>query len=201
MSEAPEYLLGKNEPVAPVAPSSWNVVTGMLSDSSPARCHGIAKGYRHIAILRYFGDALPYPGAKAGISPTRTPPMVPSLAAHLFLKGSIRVCSWDAGWRSVLLREFEDPPCVDAFTTAATSDYFLSLVTKGSCHKSTYGETPLRRLTRFRMAEARRLLVRNTESVTEVGLRCGYGSPSHFAAEFRRHVGVSPTAYRAIRHI
>jgi AraC family transcriptional regulator len=283
--------------------------------------------------------------------------MVPSVAAHLFLKGSIRVCSWDAGWRSVLLREFADPPCVDEFTTAATSDYFLSLVTKGSCHieswrggrwhaadycvgslgfrapgmagtlrwtsaerhqtlqlylpvtffddaleslgrapplgpqlsmedpligatmlnlkrallegapdlycetaaqflaahllqrhgsarpvgtprredrrlhrvdaflrenleapvtlsqiarvaglsrfhvlrifKSTYGETPLKRLTRLRIAEARRLLARNTESVTEVGLRCGYGNPSHFAAEFRRHVGVSPSAYRA----
>jgi AraC family transcriptional regulator len=287
--------------------------------------------------------------------------MVPSVAAHLFLKGSIHVCSWNAGWRSVLLREFEDPPCVDEFTTAATSDYFLSLVTKGSCHiesrrsgrwhaadyrvgsigfrapgmagtlrwtseephrtlqlylpatffddaleslgrvpplgpqlsiedpliaatmlelkrallegapdlycetaaqflaahllqrhgsaqpvgttrredrrlrrvdaflrenleapvtlsqiarvaglsrfhvlrifKASYGETPLRRLTRFRIAEARRLLARNTESVTEVGLRCGYGNPSHFAAEFRRHVGVSPSAYRAVGDI
>jgi AraC family transcriptional regulator len=63
-----------------------------------------------------------------------------------------------------------------------------------------YGETPVKHLTRLRMEEARHLLTRSLESVTEVALRCGYDNPAHFASAFRRIVGVSPSTYRrAIR--
>jgi AraC family transcriptional regulator len=285
--------------------------------------------------------------------------MTPSLDAHRYLKASMRLSSWEAGWRSVLLREFLDEPSAAEFTTAATADYFLSLVTSGSCRieswregrwhatehrvgglgmrspgvastlrwtscephktlqlylpaepfdetraalgnraslppqcflddplvaavmvamkegliagapdlyaetsaqllaahllhrhagasavcafrredrrleradaylrahladpvslaaiakaaglsrfhllrlfKQTYGETPLRRLTQFRMAEAKRLLLRSRASVTEIGLSCGYGNPANFAAAFRRQTGVSPRAFRSWR--
>jgi AraC family transcriptional regulator len=285
--------------------------------------------------------------------------MTPSLDAHRYLKGSMRLCSWEADWRSVLLREYDDPPSVEELTTAATPDYFLSLVTAGSCHidswrdgrwrgadyqagslgfrsrgvssvlrwssdeshrtlqlylpaelfddvtrdtgrpggdglpprlflddplvgavmvamkrallggapdlyaetsaqllaahlslrygavpapgsvgqedrrlqranaylrdhlaepvtlaaiaraaglsrfhlirqfKQAYGETPLKRLTRLRMAKARRLLRTPRSSVTQVGLDCGYGNSAHFATAFRRHVGLSPSDYRS----
>jgi len=285
--------------------------------------------------------------------------MTPSLDAHRYLKGTMRLCSWEADWRSVLLREYDDQPSVEEFTTAATPDYFLSLVTSGSCHieswrdgrwrgsdyragslgfrargvssalrwsseephrtlqlylpaelfddvaqdtgrssgaglpprlflddplvaavmvamkrallggapdlyaetsaqllaahlslrygdaaaprsfgqedrrlqranaylrdhladsvtlaavaraaglsrfhlirqfKLAYGETPLRRLTRLRMAKARQLLRKPGNTVTQVALACGYGNPAHFATAFRRHVGLSPSDYRS----
>jgi AraC family transcriptional regulator len=64
--------------------------------------------------------------------------------------------------------------------------------------KQTYGETPFRRLTRLRMEEAQRRLLRTRDSVTEISLACGYENPAHFAAAFRRIFGVSPTEFRRL---
>jgi len=62
--------------------------------------------------------------------------------------------------------------------------------------KEAYGETPYRRLTRMRMAEACRQLLQSRKSVTEIAVLCGYGNPAHFTTAFRRVVGVSPNVYR-----
>jgi AraC family transcriptional regulator len=62
--------------------------------------------------------------------------------------------------------------------------------------KKTYGETPLKRLTRLRMEEARRRLVHGRDSITEIAFSCGYGNPAHFASAFRRTFGVAPSTYR-----
>ena len=40
-----------------------------------------------------------------------------SLVAHEQLPGTMTACSWRAGWRSVLLRGYDDPPSVEEFTT------------------------------------------------------------------------------------
>jgi AraC family transcriptional regulator len=49
-------------------------------------------------------------------------------------------CSWSVGWRSLLLRAYIDPPLVDEFTTAATADQLIVLVTGGSCDiEARYG--------------------------------------------------------------
>jgi AraC family transcriptional regulator len=63
--------------------------------------------------------------------------------------------------------------------------------------KRADGDTIFERLTRLRMDEARRLLRRGDESVMEIALQCGYENPAHFAAAFRRHVGVTPRSYRS----
>ncbi|HEY0714994.1 MAG TPA: AraC family transcriptional regulator [Polyangia bacterium] len=47
-----------------------------------------------------------------------------------------------------------------------------------------------------RMERARRLLAQRDLSVTEVAARVGYENPSKFAAAFRKHFGVSPSALR-----
>lgn len=50
-----------------------------------------------------------------------------------------------------------------------------------------------------RMAEAKRLLVTQPQlSVTDVALRVGFTSISHFSRTFRRYVGHSPRAYRKL---
>ena len=65
--------------------------------------------------------------------------------------------------------------------------------------KRKYGETPLKRLTRLRMEEAKRCLQQGTLSIGEIASRCGYENPAHFASAFRRVAGVAPTAYRSGR--
>jgi AraC-like DNA-binding protein len=46
------------------------------------------------------------------------------------------------------------------------------------------------------MEEAQRRLRSGRETITQIAFACGYESPAHFAASFRRVVGVSPSAYR-----
>ena len=65
--------------------------------------------------------------------------------------------------------------------------------------KRKYGETPLKRLTRLRMEEAKRCLQQGRLSISEISSRCGYANPAHFASAFRRVEGVAPTAYRTKR--
>ncbi|MDC7806763.1 AraC family transcriptional regulator [Luteimonas sp BLCC-B24] len=61
-----------------------------------------------------------------------------------------------------------------------------------------HGETPFRRLQRFRIEHARRLLQARGLSITEIALECGYASPSAFGCAFLRATGLSPSAYRAL---
>ncbi|NKL55072.1 helix-turn-helix domain-containing protein [Rhizobium leguminosarum] len=57
-----------------------------------------------------------------------------SLGAHERLKGSLGLCSWRTGWRSMLLRAYDEPEEVDDLVTAPTTDQLIVLVTNGSCH-------------------------------------------------------------------
>jgi AraC family transcriptional regulator len=58
---------------------------------------------------------------------------IDSLTAHQHLKASMTACSWSAGWRSLLLRAYVDPPVVDELRTPPTADHLIVLVTGGSC--------------------------------------------------------------------
>ena len=62
--------------------------------------------------------------------------------------------------------------------------------------KQTYGETPYQRLTRLRLQRAQRLLATSDTPITQIALDCGFTNQTHFAAAFRRLVGLSPRAYR-----
>lgn len=62
--------------------------------------------------------------------------------------------------------------------------------------KRAYGETPLKRLTRLRIDEAKRRLMEGRQSITEIALDCGYDNPAHFSTVFRRMEGIPPSAYR-----
>jgi AraC-like DNA-binding protein len=59
-----------------------------------------------------------------------------------------------------------------------------------------FGETPHRYLTRQRLARAQALLRHSDESVTSIALLVGMGSPEAFSRLFRKHIGVSPGAFR-----
>ncbi len=60
--------------------------------------------------------------------------MISSLEAHRYLHATMTLCSFEAGWRSLLLRAYDDPPVVEPFTTPRTDDHLIVLVTRGSCN-------------------------------------------------------------------
>lgn len=62
--------------------------------------------------------------------------------------------------------------------------------------KQVYGETPYSWLTRLRISRARQQLASGDEPIANIGIDCGFNSQTHFAATFRRLVGVSPRVYR-----
>jgi AraC family transcriptional regulator len=58
------------------------------------------------------------------------------------------------------------------------------------------GMPPYRYLINLRIQRAAQLLRESDLTVTQILHRVGFHSPSHFTTTFRRHMGVSPTAYR-----
>lgn len=62
--------------------------------------------------------------------------------------------------------------------------------------EGTYGETPIRYLTRRRVERAQDLLRAANLTVTEVCMLVGCASLGSFSARFTQLVGESPTAYR-----
>jgi len=65
--------------------------------------------------------------------------------------------------------------------------------------KSQTGEAPMRYLKVRRLQEAAVLLTTTTLTVKEIMYRVGIADSSHFAHEFRRLFGVSPTEYRTMQ--
>jgi AraC-like DNA-binding protein len=64
------------------------------------------------------------------------------------------------------------------------------------CFAASYGETPIRYLTRRRIERAKDLLRSANLTVTEICLAVGFSSLGSFSARFSQLVGQSPTAYR-----
>ncbi|HSS90458.1 MAG TPA: helix-turn-helix transcriptional regulator, partial [Streptosporangiaceae bacterium] len=64
------------------------------------------------------------------------------------------------------------------------------------CFEATYGETPIRYLTRRRIERAQDLLRAANLTVTEVCMLVGFSSLGSFSSRFAQLVGESPTAYR-----
>jgi AraC family transcriptional regulator len=61
--------------------------------------------------------------------------------------------------------------------------------------KQSFGLPPLRYVTSRRIERAKTLLTGDT-SITQVGLAVGFGETSSFTTAFRRHTGITPTAFR-----
>jgi AraC family transcriptional regulator len=65
--------------------------------------------------------------------------------------------------------------------------------------RETTGRAPHRYLSDLRIERARDLLEHSEQSVTDIGLSCGFVQPSHFATIFRKRVGMTPRAWRVAR--
>ena len=64
------------------------------------------------------------------------------------------------------------------------------------CFTQTYGETPMRYLTRRRIERAQDLLRSVNLTVTEVCMLVGFSSLGSFSSRFHELVGETPTQYR-----
>ncbi|WP_432650587.1 helix-turn-helix domain-containing protein [Huintestinicola sp.] len=62
--------------------------------------------------------------------------------------------------------------------------------------KKETGITPIEYLIEIRLERAKTMLKRKNISVTEIAMKCGFGSSAHFSSCFQNRVGISPTEYR-----
>lgn len=67
-----------------------------------------------------------------------SPTLTPALDASARLPGALSLCSWRGGWRSLLLRGYDEPAFTEAFTTLPTTDQLIVLVTAGRCRIESY---------------------------------------------------------------
>ena len=89
-------------------------------------------------------------------------------------------------------RHYRTPLCLDDLAKVAGVSKFHLV----RAFLSTYGETPIRYLTRRRIERAQNLLRAANLTVTEVCMLVGFSSLGSFSSRFAQLVGESPTAYR-----
>jgi transcriptional regulator GlxA family with amidase domain len=94
--------------------------------------------------------------------------------------------------RDLADRRYAEPLDLEALARAAS----VSPRHFGRSFRLTFGETPYRYLLTRRLERARYLLRTTDRSVAEICLDVGFTSVGSFTTTFRRHVGVTPTAYR-----
>jgi transcriptional regulator GlxA family with amidase domain len=94
--------------------------------------------------------------------------------------------------RDLADRHYDSALDLDALAGAAhISKYHFA-----RCFAETYGETPMRYLTRRRIERAQDLLRSANLNVTEVCMMVGFASLGSFSSRFRELVGDSPAEYR-----
>ena len=94
--------------------------------------------------------------------------------------------------RDLIDRAYAGPLDIPALARSAhVSEAYFS-----RSFKAAFGQTPHQYLLSRRMERAKALLRAAELSVTDVCLAVGFTSLGSFSTQFRRFVGISPTAYR-----
>jgi AraC-like DNA-binding protein len=89
-------------------------------------------------------------------------------------------------------RHYQAPLDLDQLArVAGVSKYHFA-----RCFEATYGETPIRYLTRRRIERAQDLLRVANLTVTEICMLVGFSSLGSFSSRFTQLVGETPTEYR-----
>ena len=73
---------------------------------------------------------------------------------------------------------------------------YMSKTTFNRRFKKEIGITPIEYLIEVRIKMAKLMLKRKENPMTEIAMRCGFGSSAHFSSCFQKNVGLSPTEYR-----
>lgn len=72
----------------------------------------------------------------------------------------------------------------------------LSQTTFNNKVKALTGFSPADYLIELKMEEAKRLLFSSSETITEIAADCGFYSSQHFATQFSKRVGMTPSFFR-----
>lgn len=102
-----------------------------------------------------------------------------------------------AGWQEKKVAQYIDEHLLEDVSLAK-----LAAVVKLSPYhfvrafKQSFGLPPHRYLSSLRMQRAKTLLADAAMSVTQVGFNLGFSDTSSFTTTFRKHTGLTPTAYR-----
>jgi transcriptional regulator GlxA family with amidase domain len=84
-------------------------------------------------------------------------------------------------------------------TEALAAEVGLSRRQLGRRLREALDTTPGALLRQMRLARAAQLLAQEAGTVAEVAYAVGYRDPDHFAKQFRKSYGVTPSAYEAMR--
>ena len=103
-----------------------------------------------------------------------------------------------AGWRAKRVTAFVEANIGSNIRVGDLARIVL-LSTSHFCRafKQTFGETPLRYVTRQRMRRAQAIMACSRDSLAKIALDCGMCDQAHFSRVFRRIVGVNPGAWRS----
>jgi AraC family transcriptional regulator len=103
-----------------------------------------------------------------------------------------------AGWRVKRVTAFIEAN-IDVGIRIGDLARIALLSTSHFCRafKQTFGETPLRYITRQRMHRAQAIMLRSRDSLAKIAIDCGMCDQAHFSRVFRRIVGVNPGTWRS----
>lgn len=63
--------------------------------------------------------------------------------------------------------------------------------------KQKVGQTPMRFVAQVRLEAASRMLGEGSASLSQIAVRCGFADHAHLSRSFKKHLGVSPSQFRA----
>jgi AraC family transcriptional regulator len=96
-----------------------------------------------------------------------------------------------AGWQEKRVAQYIEEHLSEDISLATLSPYHFV-----RSFKQSFGLPPHRYMSRLRVEQAKALLANPAMSVTQVGFNLGFSETSSFTTTFRKHTGLTPTAYR-----
>jgi AraC family transcriptional regulator len=102
-----------------------------------------------------------------------------------------------AGWQEKKIAQYIEEHLLEDTSLATLADLAqLSPFHFLRAFKQSFGLPPHRYLSRLRIERAKSLLADPAMSVTQIGSHLGFSETSSFTTNFRKHTGMTPTAYR-----
>ena len=102
-----------------------------------------------------------------------------------------------AGWQEKKVAQYIEEHLSEDLSLATLADIArLSPYHFVRAFKQSFGLPPHRYLSGMRIQQAKSLLANPAMSVTQIGLNLGFSETSSFTTTFRKHTGLTPTAYR-----
>jgi AraC family transcriptional regulator len=102
-----------------------------------------------------------------------------------------------AGWQEKKVARYIEEHLPENISLATLADVVrLSTYHFVRAFKRSFGLPPRRYVSSLRMERAKSLLADPAVSVTQIGFNLGFSETSSFTTTFRKHIGLTPTAYR-----